>query len=325
MKSGVILENVCSFMKTLGQKPKITGLILLWVLTMFSMLSSCAVEDIAPQMVMVKAGSFQMGDEVGDLWDGCRPVHSVTLTYNFWIGKYVVTFAEYDDFSQSTGRRLAYDHSWGRDNRPVIDVSWRDAIAYCNWLSEREGLKPAYNQNGELVDINSNVTTDITKVAGYRLPTEAEWEYAASGGQEALPIPPRFLFAGSDDIDEVAWYFENSGEYIFTGTSLTFDYTSHGASHIQGMSTHPVGQKKPNQLGVYDMSGNVWEWCHDWYGSYPGESRTDPIGPSEGHVRVMRGGSWIFGANDCRVACRFYRSPHDKLFRLGFRLARTVL
>jgi formylglycine-generating enzyme required for sulfatase activity len=263
-----------------------------------------------------------MGEEAGDLWDGCKPVHSVVLTYDYWIGKYEVTFAEYNDFCQSTERRHAYDQGWEGINRPVINVDWRDAIAYCNWLSEREGLKPAYNQEEELIDGNGDVTDDITKVEGYRLPTEAEWEYAASGGHKALV--PRFLFAGSNDIDEVAWYSKNSGEYKFTGTSLGFDYSSHGASHIEGMSTHPVGLKKPNELGLYDMSGNVWEWCHDWYGSYTSEHKINPMGASSGHVRVMRGGSWIFGANDCRVACRFYRSPHDRIFRLGFRVARTV-
>jgi formylglycine-generating enzyme len=313
-------------MEKLRQKRWVTGLIVLFTLFLLStiMLSSCRVGHIVPEMVLVKAGSFQMGDEVGDLWDGCRPVHTVTLTYDFWVGKYEVTFEEYDDFCQSTGRRHAYDQGWERGSRPVINVDWWDAIAYCNWLSEKEGLKPAYNQEGELLDLNGKVTTDITKVEGYRLPTEAEWEYAASGGHEALPIPPRFLFSGSNDIDEVAWYFENTGEYIFTGTSLGFDYTSHGASYIKGKSTQPVGQKKPNELGLHDMSGNVWEWCHDWYGVYTVESKTNPIGPSSGHVRVMRGGSWIFGANDCRVGCRFYRSRHDRIFRLGFRLARTV-
>ncbi|MTI96566.1 MAG: formylglycine-generating enzyme family protein [Firmicutes bacterium] len=279
---------------------------------------------LVPEMVLVKAGQFQMGDEVGDLWDGSRPVHTVTLTYDYWLGKYELTFDEYDEFCEATERPPAYDHGWDRGRRPVIYVNWRDAIAYCNWLSEVEGFQPAYNQAGELLDSDGNVTTDITKVSGYRLPTEAEWEYAASGGHEADPDEPRFLFAGSNDIDEVAWYFSNSGEYIFTGESLGYNYSNHGASHIEGMSTQEVGQKKPNQLGIYDMSGNVWEWCHDWYGNYSGEDRTNPIGASDGHTRVMRGGSWFFGVNDCRVGCRLYRSPHDKLFRLGFRIARTA-
>ncbi len=313
-------------MKKNWQKFRICHLIIPLILVVFSAaIFGCSTKKhIVPEMVLVKAGDFQMGDEIGDLWDGCRPVHQVTLTYDFRIGKYEVTFEEYDDFCQSTDRGQAYDQLWGRENRPVINVSWRDAIAYCNWLSEKEGLKPAYNQDEELLDLNGNVTTDITQVEGYRLPTEAEWEYAASGGHEALPIPPRFLFSGSDDIDEVAWYADNSGdEWIYTGNSLIVDYSKHGASLYEGKSTQPVGEKEPNELGLHDMSGNVWEWCHDWYGDYTGEAKINPIGASTGHVRVMRGGSWIFGANDCRVGSRYHRGPHDKLYRLGFRIAKT--
>lgn len=297
------------------------GIPLLFVLTISGVFSE---GYLAPEMVLVRGSKFQMGDETGDLWKGCLPLHNVNLNYDYWIGKYPVTFAEYDIFCDKTKRPPANDQGWGRENRPVVNVTWRDAIAYCNWLSEKEGFQPAYNPEGELLDFQGNPTKDITIVEGYRLPTEAEWEYAASGGHEALPIPPRFLFSGSDNIDEVAWYFENSGdEFIFTGTPLTVDYSSHGAAKIKGKSTQPVGQKLPNELGVYDMSGNVWEWCHDWYGPYTAEEKTNPIGAETGHVRVMRGGSWIFGANDCRVANRLYRPPHEKIFRLGFRLART--
>ncbi len=310
-------------MKKLTRKHIIIGIVALAVLLAFRTLTRRAPPHLVPEMVRVQAGSFLQGDEVGDLWDGTRPVHPVTLTYDFWIGKYEVTFAEYDDFCEATGRRYAYDQGWGRESRPVINVDWWDARDYCNWLSEREGLPPAYNQAGDLLDAYGNVTTDITQVPGYRLPTEAEWEYAASGGHAASS--PRYLFSGSNNVDEVAWYFGNSGEYVFTGTSLGFDYTSHGASHIDaGKSTQPVGQKSPNELGLHDMSGNVWEWCHDWYGEYTTDHLINPIGPPSGHVRVMRGGSWIFGANDCRVGNRFYRSRHDRLFRLGFRVARTA-
>jgi formylglycine-generating enzyme required for sulfatase activity len=287
------------------------------------------VEDsghIVPQMVLVEAGTFQMGDEVGDLWDETKPVHTVTLTYNYWIGKHQVTFNEYDLFSQATGGDPLYDFGWGREDRPVMRLTWWDMIDYCNWLSEREGLKPAYNDKEQLLDINGKVTTDITQVQGYRLPTEAEWEYAASGGHKADPDSPRFLYAGSNDIEEVAWYSGNSGgEWIFLGSSSRVDYSQHGASLYEGRSTQPVGQKQPNQLGIYDMSGNVWEWCHDWYGLYTEDDKVNPIGAPTGHVRVMRGGSWIFGSKDCRVGNRFYRGAYDKVFRLGFRIARTEL
>jgi len=279
-----------------------------------------------PELVLVQGSSFIMGDETGDLWDGSRPVHPVTLTYNYWIGKYQIVYDEYDQFTMETDREAAYDHGWGRERRPVVSITWWDIIAYCNWLSQKEGLQPAYSRDEQLLDRFGKVTTDITQVEGYRLPTEAEWEYAASGGHAALPFPPRFLFSGSDELDEVGWYSGNSGdEWIFTGQSLNADYSRHGGALYVGRSTQEVGQKLPNQLGIYDMSGNVWEWCHDWYAPYTAAAKVNPIGADSGHTRVMRGGSWIFGANDCRVANRFYRGAYDKVFRLGFRIARTVL
>ncbi len=313
-------------MKIITMKHHLYFLIIFFILC-FSIIfvSACNSEKhIAPEMVLVQGGTFQMGDEIGDLWDGSRPVHTVNLTYNFYIGKYEITFDEYDYYCEQTENAPANDHGWGRGTLPVIYVSWRDAIDYCNWLSEAENLSPAYNMDGEFLDKDGNVTTDITRVEGYRLPTEAEWEYAASGGHEALPIPPRHLYSGGDNIDDVAWYFDNSGEgYYFSGTSLGASYTNHGSVHVEGISTQPVGEKEPNELGLHDMSGNVWEWCHDWYDLYTGEDKTNPIGAPSGHLRVMRGGSWLFGANDCRVGNRLYRPAHDKLFRIGFRIART--
>jgi len=247
-------------------------------------------------LVKVKGGSFQMGDEVGDLREECRPVHRVKLTYDYWIGKYAVTFHEYDTFCAATSRRVPDDLGWGRKTRPVIIVSWNDAIGYCNWLSEKEGIAKAYDSNGNLLDRNGNRTTDIMKVEGYRLPTEAEWEYAARGGQKTNG----HKYAGSDDLNEVGWYKDNSDR-----------------------QTHPVGEKKANELGLYDMSGNVWEWCHDWYGGYASRTQTNPTGPSSGSHRVKRGGSWRNDAQTCRVAFRDFFTPTDCYFYLGFRLSRT--
>ncbi|HPH11330.1 MAG TPA: SUMF1/EgtB/PvdO family nonheme iron enzyme [Thermotogota bacterium] len=247
-------------------------------------------------LVKVKGGSFQMGDEVGDLREECRPVHRVKLTYDYWIGKYAVTFREYDTFCAATSRSVPDDLGWGRKTRPVIGVSWNDAIGYCNWLSEKEGIAKAYDSNGNLLDRNGNRTTDIMKVEGYRLPTEAEWEYAARGGQKTNG----HKYAGSDDLNEVGWYKDNSDR-----------------------QTHPVGEKKANELGLYDMSGNVWEWCHDWYGGYASRTQTNPTGPSSGSHRVKRGGSWRNDAQTCRVAFRDFFTPTDCYFYLGFRLSRT--
>lgn len=283
------------------------------------------VPHASPAMTLVRAGSFTMGDETGELWDGTRPTHRVTIGYDYLIGTYQVFFDEYDRFTLATGRPALYDFGWGRERRPVVNLTWWDMVDYCNWLSLREGLKPAYNADYELIDASGRPTADIKLVEGYRLPTEAEWEYAASGGHARDPGRRRFLFPGSDLIDEVAWYSGNSGgEWIFKGSETNVSYSMHGASLYEGRSTQPVGLKKPNELGIYDMGGNVWEWCHDFYGDYDESPKLDPIGAAESHVRVIRGGSWIFGANDCRTANRYWRGAYDKNYRIGFRIARTA-
>ncbi len=256
------------------------------------------------EMVRVNRGTFQMG-EWGEDIPSSRPVHQVTFTYDYWIGKYEVTFDQYDAFSDDTASYKPSDENWGRGDRPVIRVNWWDAIAYCNWLSERNGLARAYDSNGNLLNRNGEITTDITQVEGYRLPTEAEWEYAASGGHQALPIPPRFLYAGSDTIDEVAWYTGNSDA---DGT---------------GRKTQPVGGKDANELGLHDMSGNAREWCHDWSGTYTSSAKTNPIGPSSGTHRVRRGGSWYVEAQQSRVVYRSSVTPNTRNAYLGFRIART--
>jgi len=254
------------------------------------------------EMVRVQGGRFQMGatrdDPEGKDWE--KPVHEVIFTYNFWIGKYPVVFAEFDQYCRKTGKGLLNDFGWGRGNRPVVSIRWRDTIEYCNWLSEREELAVAYDNEGNLLGKNGRETEDITAVEGYRLPTEAEWEYAARGGHKS---EGDYKYAGSNDLDRVGWYGNNSGN-----------------------KTHPVGQKDPNELGLYDMSGNVLEWCHDGYDKnwYKQGSQTNPVGPSQAcSYRVRRGGGWDDKAHFCRVANRLYHGPSNSYYHPGLRLSRT--
>jgi len=250
--------------------------------------------------------TFYMGntrdDPEGDTDE--KPVHGVILTYSYYIATHELTFNEYDAYCDDKGIPKPSDQGWGRGTRPVINVSWWDAIKYCNWLSIENGFAPAYNETtGALLDKSGNVTTDITTVEGYRLPTEAEWEYAARGGIADITNGNEandYKYAGSNTLNEVGWYTSNSGN-----------------------KTHPVGQKEPNELGLYDMSGNVYEWCHDWYGGYASTTQTNPTGPSSGSLRVGRGGCWYGSALGCRVADRGSLTPASSGGILGFRLSRT--
>lgn len=257
-------------------------------------------------MARVKAGSFRMGNIENDA-EGRgdeKPVGEVFLTYDFWLGKYPVSFWEFDCFCVATNRKRPEDSGGGRGPRPVVNVTWRyDAVIYCNWLSMREGMAQAYDEYGDLLDSEGARTEDIASVEGYRLPTEAEWEYAARGGHKRSNA---YRYAGSDNLDEVGWYGRNS-------------YTS-GSDRIP----HPVGQKKPNELGIYDMSGNVWEWCHDRQRKYLAEPQTNPIGSLRGSRRVARGGSARESDARCRVAQRDLFSPIYGRDILGFRVARTI-
>ncbi len=260
-------------------------------------------DSLAGALVLVAGGSFDMGctSEQRDCLNSEYPIHRVTLD-SFYLGQYEVTVQQFKTFIEASayvtdadreGWSFVYDElrrSWTQKNginwrhdaigalrtpaeytHPVIHVSWNDARAYCEWLSRQTGEQ-------------------------YRLPTEAEWEFAARGGNDSKG----YQYAGSDNLDEVGWYAENSGG-----------------------KTHPVGQKKRNELGLYDMSGNVWEWCQDWYGDYPSSAQTNPTGPTTGSGRVDRGGSWYFVPQYCRVANRFFVGPGYRNFNVGFRLART--
>ncbi|MDX9870037.1 MAG: SUMF1/EgtB/PvdO family nonheme iron enzyme [Candidatus Cloacimonadales bacterium] len=245
----------------------------------YSDYSNSAVSPFA----FVQGGTFQMGSTSGGSDE--NPVHSVTVS-SFFIGKYQVTQKEWLSVMGNN------PSNFKGDNRPVEQVTWYDAVEYCNKLSKKEGLTPAYTINGYNVTCNWSAN-------GYRLPTEAEWEYAARGGNKSKG----YTYSGSNTVDNVAWCSSNSN-------SQTYD----------------VGTKAPNELGIYDMSGNVWEWCWDWYSSsyYSSSPANNPTGPSSGSYRVDRGGSWGHNGHDCRVARRSRNSPGNSRHYLGLRVLRTI-
>ena len=217
-----------------------------------------------------------------------KPARKVTVD-GFYMCRFPVTQREWLEVTGTTPC-----HFKG-DNFPVVNVNWFDAIEYANLRSLREGLTPAYGTG------DAGITWD-RDANGYRLPTEAEWEFAARGGHDS---PGNFMFSGSDNVDEVAWYCGNS---------------------VGNM--HEVGTKKPNALGLYDMSGNVWEWVWDWYGRYPNMAQTNPDGAPPGAYRVIRGGSWGNSARDVRCASRndyyYWNAPSDRYNTVGFRLVRAL-
>ena len=221
------------------------------------------------KFVYVAPGSFMMGSNNGNTDE--KPVHRVTISKGYWIGKYEVTQSEYQKIMGTNP-----SHFKGPD-KPVETVSWNDAENFCKKLTERERkagrLPPGYT---------------------YQLPTEAEWEFAARGGTKSRG----YKYSGSDNIDSVAWYGSNSDN-----------------------KTHEVGTKSGNELGIYDMSGNVWELCNGWYGKYSSNSVTPPKGASPGSRRVLRGGCWYNNARLCRVANRNNYSPRYADIPLGFRVA----
>ncbi len=260
--------------------------------------------------VLVRGGTFQMGFNEKD---SAKPVHSVTVS-SFYMSKYEVTQKEYEAVMGKNPSSTSYGIG---DNYPVDKVSWYDAIEYCNKLSKKEGLTPVYTIIKNRIDPNNSSSSDNLKwtvssninANGYRLPTEAEWEYAARGGNG-------YTYAGSNTIGSVAWYWKNSGDNTLSG-----DWDWDRVKENNGKS-HPVGGKQANELGLYDMTGNAYEWCWDWYGSYSSSRQTDPVGKSSGWGRVFRGGSWGDSASRCHSAHRYYSTPGSRTIGVGFRLVR---
>jgi len=233
------------------------------------------------EMLLVKGGTFQMGSIFGQKTE--EPVHSVTVT-SFFIGKYEVT---QENWQKIMGTNPSY---FKGDKKPVEQITWYEAIEFCNKFSQKEGLTPAYTINGK--DVFCNWEED-----GYRLPSEAEWEFAAKGGKYSKSLE----YSGSSDLDEVGWYNGNSN-----------------------FKSKDVGTKKANELGIYDMSGNVWEWCWDLYDNYSSSPQTNPHGVTRGTHRVHRGGSFCDIDIYCQISCRSNFYPDYSRFNLGFRLARSI-
>ncbi|TVQ77757.1 MAG: formylglycine-generating enzyme family protein [Flavobacteriales bacterium] len=258
-----------------------------------------AIQHLERDMVFVKGGKFMRGctaEQLGLCLPEEKPAHRVLLN-DFFMGKYEVTVAQFAVFIEATGYQTDADRfggssvwtgeTWKKSpginwmysaagkkraedefDHPVVHVSWNDAVAFCKWLS------------------------DLTE-KNYRLPTEAEWEYAARGGQAANAT----RYAGGGDLQVVAWYKSNSG-----------------------MQTQQVGRKEANELGIYDLSGNVWEWCADWYGKYAAGEIHDPQGARSGTYRILRGGSWLSLPKRCRVSNRDYNKPQSRGGDSGFRV-----
>lgn len=222
------------------------------------------VNGVSFTMIAVEGGTFQMGatsEQGSDAYDNEKPVHSVTLS-DYYIGETEVTQELWQAVMGSN------PSCFSGSQKPVEYVSWNDCQEFIEKLNQLTGKN-------------------------FRLPTEAEWEYAARGGNKSKG----YKYSGSNNLGDVAWYSNNSSS-----------------------TTHDVKTKSPNELGIYDMSGNVYEWCQDWYGNYSSGSQNNPTGPSSGSRRVLRGGSWYYNARDCRVSDRDFNNPGGRNFNRGFRL-----
>ena len=269
------------------------------------------IAKIPEGFVLIPAGTFQMGSEKG--LDDNKPVHEVTITKSFYMGKYEVTQAEYEKYCNYGSSTPSSKYGDG-DNYPAYYVSWYDALVYCNKRSMAEELTPCYSISGSTApkdwgDVPASTDSTWNAVIcdwnanGYRLPTEAEWEYAARAGDNTVAS---LTYSGTSNVDELgeyAWYTSNSNK-----------------------KTHEAGTKSPNEFGLYDMSGNVWEWCWNWFtNSYDAEAEggSDPTGASSGSSRVFRGGSWRNNSGYCAVSYRNLKYPGDRYNDLGFRVVRA--
>ncbi|MBC8532302.1 flavodoxin [Gehongia tenuis] len=261
-------------------------------------------QDVPEGFILIEGGSFQMGSPDSEPWRSeDETQHSVTVS-DFYISPYELTQA---DFQMVTNGNPS---SFSGENLPVENISWLDAISYCNARSELEGLTPAYTVDGQNVTWNREAN-------GYRLPTEAEWEYACRAGTTTP-----FNTENSPSADEVNYYghypYEIEGNYFSQG-----DLDTQPGQYRE--TTVEVGSFAPNAYGLYDMHGNVSEWVWDYYGSYSTEEQTDPTGPETGSLRVYRGGGWNDFAKNMRSAYRATLEQDHGSFNIGIRLVRNAV
>ena len=269
------------------------------ILTLLLIFVSGCVKQKIENFVLVKGGTFK--NKHSNLYGRNASVS------DFYIGKYEVTQKEWIEVMGSNPSEFK------SDSLPVEMVDWYECIDYCNKRSIKEGFQPYYNIDKIVKDTNNKndydsikwTVTFNTEANGYKLPTEAEWEYAAGGGQ----LSKSYIYSGSNDVNEVAWYWSNSGDTILTGEWYW------NAIENNHNKTKPVGLKKPNELGLYDMSGNVREWCWDWYRS---------MDTYNGYFRVQRGGGWIGGEHACVSSYRGRFEANGKGPDQGFRVCRSI-
>jgi sulfatase modifying factor 1 len=278
-----------------------------------------------PNMALIPAGSFEMGDGFGDWpseWGPNPevPVHTVFVS-GFYMGRTEVTKAQWDEVRAWAATRGYTDLRVGRGkapDHPVVEVPWFDVVKWCNAASERAGLTPVYRLGGGTVYRTGSASPVMDySVNGYRLPSEAEWEKAARGGMRGQ----RFPWGNTISHSQANYRSISSYSYDISPTR------GYHPTYVVGdlADTSPVGSFAPNGYGLYDMAGNVWEWCNDWWGPtyFASSPSSDPRGPASGTTRVLRGGGWSNGALGCRVAFRNYGEPDFWLYSLGFRVARS--
>lgn len=242
--------------------------ICLLIAAIFALNAQSTIAD-KPEVVLVGGGTFTMGSN-NNGESNQKPEHKVTLD-SYSISKYPITVGQYKKYCIYSGKAMPYISSKAvNDQHPVIGINYDDAVSFCNWLGQQYG-------------------------GVWSLPTEAQWEFAARGGNKST----NYIYSGSNDLDQVGW---NSNQIE------------------RGITTREVGQKKANELGICDMSGNVWEWCKDWYGSYSADVQTNPKGAALGSERVLRGGGWDSRPVYCSVVFRNAIPPSGSLVDGGFRV-----